>query len=748
MAMVASLAVAALFGLRPAAPELDFDADFVMVLTDPAQDPGPSLRDVQATFIHLRRDPMILKLAMADANAITRLPGPPAFAPMRAGPDAPDRLSLLRDPLFVSERQLITKLPSSRDDFALFQAQRSGAKEGRSAEGGDAQLSVDRGRTVTVADDSSWGNFISDDGDTDASVETGTAVYVETQIEDTTSVVLTLRESQRFALFEDVIVVLQTDRSLPDILQANGFDAARTTLIAQAADRLLALPALLPSESIVALRLRPDVGGKTLMQMSVYGPEGYIASLAQVGAGRFERSADPWISDNLLGRSDLQRVTAPPQLQDVRLLDALYSAAIRNGLPTKLVGEMIVIIAQRYDLDRFVAEGDRLTILFATDPVSDGLGQLLYVGIDGPSGKMDCYVTAAETAADYACFDFEATMAMAGTAGGSGRLASNFLVPVDGVRTSGFGPRHHPILKQVRNHDGVDWAAPIGTPVAAAADGVIAMVGDGQGYGNVVYIDHAGGVQSRYAHLNAFAPGLTKGATVQAGQIIGQVGTTGRSTGPHLHFELRVNGAAVDPMTFVGGTSQSAPGGAAVEALVDRIIRVESAGNATAKNPLSTATGLGQFIESTWLRMMQDYRPDLFTTMSRQQVLNLRTDPALSREMVTNLARENESFLRARGHQITAGRLYLAHFLGPGGANTALSASPEASVLDVMGGAVVGANPFLKGKTITDLRDWADRKMGQVGAGAVGTAPSTRRINVPPDVKQFRETVDQVLSGV
>lgn len=148
-----------------------------------------------------------------------------------------------------------------------------------------------------------------------------------------------------------------------------------------------------------------------------------------------------------------------------------------------------------------------------------------------------------------------------------------------------------------------------------------------------------------------------------------------------------------------------------VSTLVDRIIQVESGGNATARNPRSTATGAGQFIESTWLKMMNTYRPELASSMDRSALLRLRNDPDLSREMVSNLAKENANYLDSKGHAVTAGTLYLAHFLGPGGANRALSASPSASVKDIMGNGVVTANPFLANYTIGDLVNWANNKM-------------------------------------
>lgn len=705
---------------------------FALVQSEGAANTGVQI-DAQATFLHLRRDPMILRFAQAvEGENIRKLAGPRAFAPDRVRGLGPERLSLLQDALFDAEKRLVTTLPSSRDDFALFQAQRSQAFE----EGLQPVRAapVEAGDVVRVEEEGSWGALLDESGADEA------AVYVETRIENTTSTALTLRDSQRLALFSDEIVVLRADRKLEDVLRANGLDETEARGIARASARQLTLPDTLSAGSVVALRLRPDGAAARLIQMSVYGPDGYLASLGQVGAGRFAPAADPWIGADLLERSGQVR-RAAQSTGDIRLLDALYSAGIRNGLSTAVVGELIVIMSQSFDLDRFVTDGDKVTILFATDLGQQGLAQLFYVGINGPSGEMPCYVVRANANEGYGCFDFDAPASVT-----SAGLGGGLLVPVKGVKTSGFGPRHHPILKQLRNHNGVDWAAPTGTPVRAAAGGTLSQVGDGGGYGNVVYISHPGGLETRYAHLNAFADGMRRGRTVAAGEVIGYVGTTGRSTGPHLHFELRVGGAPINPLTYAGLSGGTGSG--AVEALVNQIIKVESAGNATAKNPLSTATGLGQFIQSTWLRMMRDYRPDLVGRMSRAQLLALRTDPALSREMVRNLARENESFLRARGHQITPGRLYLAHFLGPAGAHKALNSNGNQTVLEVMGASVVNANPFLRGKTIGYLHSWSDRKMRGAGRGGpvMATAPAVRV--VPPEIQTFRKHVDEILASL
>jgi len=128
---------------------------------------------------------------------------------------------------------------------------------------------------------------------------------------------------------------------------------------------------------------------------------------------------------------------------------------------------------------------------------------------------------------------------------GNGRLAW----PVDGAVTSGFGPRTHPILGGSRMHKGVDISAPSGTPIKAAGDGVVVMAGSNGGYGNWTLIDHGDGLATGYAHQSSI--GVSTGRRVRTGDVIGRVGSTGASTGPHLHWEVRVNGEPVDPMGWV-----------------------------------------------------------------------------------------------------------------------------------------------------------------------------------------------------
>ena len=133
----------------------------------------------------------------------------------------------------------------------------------------------------------------------------------------------------------------------------------------------------------------------------------------------------------------------------------------------------------------------------------------------------------------------------------SGQSAKKFLIrkPLNGGKfRSGFGMRRHPIHKYTKMHRGVDWAAPRGTPIFAAGNGVVKKAGWSSGYGRRIELQHTNGYLTTYNHMTGFAKGVREGSRVSQGQIIGYVGSTGLSTGPHLHYEVLVNGRYMDPM--------------------------------------------------------------------------------------------------------------------------------------------------------------------------------------------------------
>jgi hypothetical protein len=156
--------------------------------------------------------------------------------------------------------------------------------------------------------------------------------------------------------------------------------------------------------------------------------------------------------------------------------------------------------------------------------------------------------------------------------------------------------------------------------------------------------------------------------------------------------------------------------------LIDSIIGAESGGDPNARNPNSSATGAGQFIAGTWLDTIKSARPDLAQGKSDDELLALRSDPQLSRQMTEAYAAQNGTILSNAGHPVTPGNTYLAHFAGPQGAVSVLSADPNTPIDKVLTPAAVKANPFLQGMTAGDLRAWADRKMG--GAQPAPASPA------------------------
>lgn len=220
---------------------------------------------------------------------------------------------------------------------------------------------------------------------------------------------------------------------------------------------------------------------------------------------------------------------------------SLYLAAMQAGIPADVVVEMIHMFSYTVDFQRDVHPGDSFELFFngyytpEGQPVKNGDIIAATMILDGKRNTLYRH----ETAAGIEYFD------------AFGRSPKSMLMktPIDGARiTSGFGMRLHPILGYTRMHKGIDFAAPIGTPVMSAGSGTVMFVGVEHGYGNFVLVDHGNGYSTAYAHLLRFSRGLHPGIHVRQGQTIAYVGATGETTGPHLHYEIRVNNAQVNPL--------------------------------------------------------------------------------------------------------------------------------------------------------------------------------------------------------
>lgn len=221
---------------------------------------------------------------------------------------------------------------------------------------------------------------------------------------------------------------------------------------------------------------------------------------------------------------------------------SLFLDADHAGVPAPIIVEMIRMFSYSIDFQREIQPGDAFEVFFDRKYDEDGVavkeGDIAYASltVGGKAHRLWRYKTA-DNAWDY--FDEH------------GNSMKKFLMktPIDGARiSSSFGSRKHPILGYTKFHSGVDFAAPRGTPIYAAGDGTVKIAGWVNGYGKFIELRHANKYETAYAHMSAFAKGIRPGVRVHQGQVIGYVGTTGRSTGPHLHYEIHIAGKKVNPL--------------------------------------------------------------------------------------------------------------------------------------------------------------------------------------------------------
>jgi murein DD-endopeptidase MepM/ murein hydrolase activator NlpD len=262
------------------------------------------------------------------------------------------------------------------------------------------------------------------------------------------------------------------------------------------------------------------------------------------------------------------RIDNPPLRVTGEVGASLTRAARAAGVPAHIVAEYVKQMSYVVDFQREVRGRDRFDFIIAHRRAETGeteMGQLLYAGLQ--NGKQQI---ALMRFGDKGQFFRES---------GEGARRGLMRTPVDGARlSSGFGMRFHPVLGYSRMHQGVDFAAPSGTPVLASATGRVVGAGWGGGYGNVVRLDHGKGFTTRYAHLSRIL--VRAGQSVSQGQVIGHVGTTGLSTGPHLHYEVWQGSKPVDPRSarFQGGVQLSGADLARFKAEMARLKQVAASG--------------------------------------------------------------------------------------------------------------------------------------------------------------------------
>lgn len=248
-------------------------------------------------------------------------------------------------------------------------------------------------------------------------------------------------------------------------------------------------------------------------------------------------------------KGEFQVETKEIQLQKVilkatgEIRGSFYESTLAAGVTPAVISQLIKALSYDVDFQRDIQPGNKFSILYEgyTSPEGEFIksNRPLYVKLQMKKKTSELFIIAK----------------MDGTLGYFHADAANakkalLKTPMDASRiTSGFGMRRHPVLGYSKMHKGTDFGAPTGTPIYAAGDGVIQTAGWSGGYGNLVVIKHNNTYSTAYGHTSRFGPGIKPGVSVKQGQIIAYVGTTGRSTGPHLHYEVRVNGQQVNPIS-------------------------------------------------------------------------------------------------------------------------------------------------------------------------------------------------------
>lgn len=348
-----------------------------------------------------------------------------------------------------------------------------------------------------------------------------------------------LRGEQEISFAEDIIV-FRKDRSIADAFRQAGYEGDDAAGMAEALAKRLDATAL-KAGTVIRLGIETRDGASRIVRGSVYYDDQHVRTVAVDDRGQYVPARAPEPIPELAAVFNDETPTVSVRSDLPKVYDGIYRAAYSYGLTKKMVRQIIRLVAPDVDLEARLKPTDRMEVFFSQpdpDNKATDKSKILYLqaAFGGKTRSFYRYRLDDGTV-DY--FDKD------------GKSARQFLIrnPVPGARfTRGYGMKRHPILGYRRMHSGVDWAAGRGTPILAAGNGVVEKAGWSSGYGRQTVIRHNNGYETVYAHQSAIAKGIAPGSRVRQGQVIGYVGSTGLSTGPHLHFEILVNGRAVNPM--------------------------------------------------------------------------------------------------------------------------------------------------------------------------------------------------------
>lgn len=335
----------------------------------------------------------------------------------------------------------------------------------------------------------------------------------------------------------DRVIIVQSGDSISSMLTANGATTQEIRAIAGAMNGVYPLATLRSGQQIrIRYSRKTDARDFEPERVSLFSDDSHEVTVVRNEDGGFEAAN---IELALLTSTDGE---APAALRErTSLYISLHETGVRQSIPAEIIDQVIRNHSYDVDFKRNVQAGDTLEVFYSMadelDP--DSTPELLFssLTVRGETRRFYRFRTPDDGRVDF--YDQE------------GHSAKKFLIriPVNGaVLRSQFGMRMHPILRYRKMHTGVDFTVGRGTPIVAAGNGVVEMAKRLSGYGRYTVIRHANGYKTAYAHQQGFAEGIVPGAKVRQGQVIGYVGSSGLSTGPHLHYEVIVNGNFVDPM--------------------------------------------------------------------------------------------------------------------------------------------------------------------------------------------------------
>ncbi len=340
--------------------------------------------------------------------------------------------------------------------------------------------------------------------------------------------------------FAEELISFRSDQKIRAALADAGYEGDDAKGMTAAIATLLNGDALRAGSLLrLGIETRNDV--PRIMRAGIYRDKEHVLTVALDDNEQYVPADPPEGGDQLIAALDVEQRNVRVRGDLPSVYDGVYRAAYAYDLTPRLAKQLVKMLAAEVDYQARLGPSDEIQVFTSLSEGTekpDANSEILYVMARfGGNEKKFYRYKFKDGSVDF--FDED------------GKSAKQFLLrnPVpNGAFRSGFGMRRHPILGYNKLHAGVDWSAPRGTPIIASGSGTVEKAGWSSGYGKQTVIRHANGYETSYSHQNAIADGVKPGARVRQGQVIGWVGSTGLSTGPHLHYELIVNGNKVDAM--------------------------------------------------------------------------------------------------------------------------------------------------------------------------------------------------------